>query len=96
MEGSSEQVVELAFPANGAGSITQNGAGVGSVGSLEALSGASGSAFYFDAAAKLLIVRLRGAAGEQNVQINASFANTLPARAATSVSVQPEIGRAHV
>ncbi len=89
MEGPNGLVVELAFPANGSGSITHNGAGVASVGSLEALSNASGSASFYDAVAKLLIVRLRGGAGEQNVQISASFANTLPARAATAASVQP-------
>ena len=89
LESSSGQVVEFAFLASGAGCVTQNGAGVASVGRLAALSSASGSASYFDRTAKQLIVRLRGGAGEQNVQINAPFANTLPARAATSANAQP-------
>ena len=67
LEGSSGQVVELAFPAStAASSVTQNGAGVAAVGSLAALSSAAGSAAYFDASANQLIVRLRGAARRAN------------------------------
>jgi hypothetical protein len=89
LENSSGQVVELAFPASGsASSITQNGAGVGAVGSLAALSSAAGSASFFDAASNQLIVRLRGGTGEQNVQINAPFTNALPARAASTANTQ--------
>jgi G8 domain len=90
LENSNGQVVELAFPANGAASsITQNGTGVASVGSLAALSGAAGSATFFDATSSRLIVRLRGGAGSQMVQVNAPFVNALPARAATAASAQP-------
>ena len=89
LENSNGQVVELAFPASGAAlSITQNGNGLTAVGSLAALSGASGGASFFDAASGQLIVRLRGAAGEQTVQINAPFTNILPARAARGTGAQ--------
>ncbi len=85
---SAGKTVEIALPASSTPSRMMQGAqAIASVGSLSALRSSGSTAYFYDAAQRLIVLRYVGAQASQRIEITAAFiANTVVGRAAQAAA----------